>query len=297
MLTILLPLRNRAEFTGRFLGQVTRLPFKFLIADGSDEPQFTYTEYNYHYFGPDHTTQRWFKVYAALEMIETPYAMLADNDDLPTHNLQRCVDFLQAHPDFVCCSGRIQGFHAWPSPIIGPYSAVTHQYATYDTPTTYAQDTPSERVLAGFTNSWSYYGVYRTETLRQIWKEVCALGLTDLRVHEKFCAMRTLTLGKAHCDPSYTSYYRQHGTSQGAASYHYDEDQKWLDIRKVLAVMNTEGVVKYKLCVKWADWYYTRDRYLEGKWRKRLKRLFPNLAWFVQNRHRYLPHQRLPEAL
>ncbi len=276
-LTILCPIAGRREFDRRFEVHLSKLPFRILF-----------------HKDPERVPVRdWFlKIVALLERVETSYAMIADNDDFPTIDLKRCVSFLNRNPEYACCSGRIRGFWLWPDPIVGPHSAISRQYATYDTPADYSQDDRNARVLAGFANSWSYYGVYRIETLRRVWHEVLALGLTDLRVHEKFCAMRTLTMGKVRCDPSFTSLYRQYGTSQGAVSY---VPGNWGDdIGKVLVMMSGAGVDRPELARRWNAWYRSRDRYLEGKWRKRAKALFPNLAWYVQNRHRYLPHQELP---
>lgn len=277
-LTIALPLAGRPEFTQRFVDHASALPFRFLLDPGEGRLP----------------VQAWLaKINAVTALVETPYVMIADNDDLPTADLSACVHFLDGNPSYVCASGKIEGFHMWPDPVRGPHSAVTGLYTPYDAPADYFHDDINDRVLAGFANSWSYYGVYRTEALRQIRKEVIELGLTDLQVHEKFCAMRTLTLGKAICFPNITTLYRQHGTSQGAANYKRDEARRMADMEKVLGVMAAAGVDYHDLRFCWANWYYHRDRYLAGKWRKRAKRAFPALAWLVQNRHRYLPRKAL----
>ncbi len=252
MLTIVLVTAGRAEFTKRFLAR--QLPAK-LILDESPE-RLSVDEY-------------FTRIRDSVHRVNTPYAMLADNDDMPTADVNRCIETLELRPDYVCCSGRIQGFHMWPDPVTGPHSAVTGQYSPYDTPADYGQNTANERVLAGFANSWSYYAVYRTPVLAQIWDEVCELGLTNLQVHEKFCAMRTLTLGKARCFPSYTTLYRQHGTGQGA---------RWLprhtgEIRKVLDVMAKAGVATGDLTWRWCEWYRQRDRYFRSPIRKAMTKI------------------------
>ena len=274
-LTIVLPAYGRKRFTDRFAFNASKLPF-LLELDVRGERLLV---------------REYFEAIRNLvHGVNTPYAMLCDNDDLPTEALSRCVDFLDINPDYVCASGRIQGFYMWPDLVTGPHSAVVGQYSPYDTPANYNQDDISERVLAGFANSWSYYGVYRTEALLQIWRDVVSLDLTNLQVHEKFCAMRTLTLGKAICFGFDTTLYRQHGTSQGAV-WTLDPG---IDMLKVLTVMAAEGVDRDALQRAWAAWYETRDRQLHSPLRKTLKAAFPTLAWYVQNRHRYLPHRSLP---
>ncbi len=273
-LTIVLPTAGRAEFTKRFVDHASKLPF-LIELDEDDAPL---------------PVERYFaKVRDAVARVTTPYTILCDNDDLPTKELEYCCSFLRHHPDYVACSGRIQGFHMWPDPLMGPYSAVTAQYSPYDTPANYGQDSANERILAGFANSWSYYAVYRTEALQRIRREVCSLGLTNLQVHEKFCAMRALTMGKVHCDQDYTSLYRQYATGSAEALAPWPNE----DMMKVVAMMGGAGVERIALTQRWLAWYAKRDRYFRGSVRKTAKALFPSLAWYVQNRHRYLPHKEL----
>ncbi len=279
------------------------------IVLSSDRPGFT-ERFKYQVRGPVIYTANdmglvpfrdWaLNITTTLALVRAPYVMLADSDDLPA-NLDRCVDFLEANPDYVCASGRLQGFYLWPDLVNGPHSATTPQYAPFDTPTTYDQDSAAERVLAGFQNSWSYFAVYRTPALLDIWQGLCALNITDLQVHEKWCAMKALSLGKVHCDPTFTSYYRQHGTSIGAASNadwikNFTRGAIYADMHKVLSVMEAEGVDRESLYIAWMEWYRERAFHYYGpkaQLRKIAKAWLPGLAWYVQNRHRYLPHQQL----
>ncbi len=254
MLTIVLPAYGREAFTKRFVDHATKLPFLIEL----DECGWTLPREQY-----------FAAVRDAVHRVNTPYVMLCDNDDLPTADLQCCVEFLDYHPDYVCCSGRIQGFHMWPDPVTGPHSAVTGQYSPYDTPAGYSQETANERVLAGFANSWSYYAVYRTEALQTIRREVCELGLTNLQVHEKFCAMRTLTLGKARCTSFFTTLYRQHGTGSGAQ---WKPPDRW-EMGQVLTAMECEGIPPVPLRDLWLDWYATRDRYFRSPIRKAVTKI------------------------
>ena len=270
----MLPAYGRSRFTERCVDHLVKLPFRVQLDEGPRLLPFDY----------------WARISEAVERVSTPYAMLCDNDDFPTEDLGFCLGFLERNPDYVCCSGRIQGVWLWPDQLAGPWSAVTAQYSPYDTPADYGQVTVNERVLAGFANSWSYYAVYRTEVLRQIWRGVTAMNFTNLQVHEKFCAMRALTLGKAKCFSTYTTLYRQHGT--GSATPWNSEPG--IDFLKVLTVMEAEGVDKMELRKRWAQWYVKRERDFNNPVRKSLKAMFPKLAWYVQNRHRYLRHRSLP---
>ncbi len=94
------------------------------------------------------------------------------------------------------------------------------------------------------------------------------MGLTNLQVHEKFCAMRALTLGKTYCSRHYTTLYRQHGTSQGA---------QWrppnAETMKVMNVMARQGVDTGELTWRWCEWYRQRDRYFRSPIRKAITKI------------------------
>ena len=303
-LSIVLPLKDRAQFTERcikFAGQCGHL----IVADGSKDPQSApfHERPNIDYFhsGYDANFSRWWlKMVMAMDRVQTPYVMVADNDDLVVKSgVDRCVEWLDEHPDYVCASGRIRGFWMWPDPVWGPKWATNRRFAIYDNPADYSQKTANERVLAGFQNSWSFYAVYRTEALRQIRKEVQDFDFQDLMVHEKFCAMRALSLGKAICDRRFTSYLRQIGTSQTASTrtdwvHHFVHGNFSRERDKVLTCMEHAGVDTRALLDKWEEWYKAFFWRTLGPWpqlRKAAKKQLPWLAGKVQNRYKLLPRR------
>src|SRR6185312_1181135 len=74
-----------------------------------------------------------------------------------------------------------------------------------------------ERLAVGSRNWWTYYAVFRTEAQRTLWREIEQIDFSDLQLHELFCAMRTLTFGKARSDGTTIAYLRQYSTSQLSA--------------------------------------------------------------------------------
>lgn len=256
-LTIVLPIHGRWDFVARF--QALNLPFPSI-----DLP------------GPG-----WFaKIADGLECVATPYVMLADCDDFPQpRGLDSCIRFLDDNPDYVCASGRIRGVWIFPNQLTGPFKIKSRQYSPYDKPALYCADSVNDRVLEGFANSWSYYAVYRTEALRTIWQECVIHDFKDLMIHEKFCAMRCLTLGKAASFSHCTSLIRQYGTSQVAATRadwikNYSAKEHCL----VLDLMGELGVDRYALDVAWSQWYAERYKAFYGHpARKWLGRKFPFL--------------------
>lgn len=237
-LTIVLPLKGRALFTLRFLWHAdrARMPFRFLIADGEVRPpladilenareHFSNIDIEYVRYPDDISFGRFFaKMHDAVRRVRTPYVMMANNDDfLASAGIERAIEFLDSHPDYVCCSGGIAGFsvHAPLSAplgvLVGSLSKITRDYVYYDHSADFSSDFVTKRLLAGLRNEWSYYAVFRTPAQCVICEELVELELSDLLLHEKYCAMRTLTLGKAKCDPSVISYWRQYWTSQRSA--------------------------------------------------------------------------------
>lgn len=256
-LTIVLPIHGRPEFVERFLG--LKLPYRTHLLT---EPGFLD------------------KIARGIDKVTTPYVMLADCDDFPIPaGINDSIAFLNGHPDFVCASGRVEGVWLFPNKLTGPLRMRSRQYSIYDTVIPYAQASINERVLLGFRNSWSYYGVYRTQALQTIWKEVAQYNFTDLMVHEKFCAMRTLTLGKVYGDGRVTSLIRQYATSQVAVGRSdwrktYNDHER----RSVLAHMAKLGVDTAMLNYAWSEWYEEREQSFYGHpVRKWLGRTFPFL--------------------
>jgi glycosyltransferase domain-containing protein len=237
-LTIVMPLKGRYLFTLRFLwfANKVRLPYRFLIADGQvhqalarlledSRKLFPNLDIEYVRYPDDVDFRQYFtKMADALQRVTTPYAMIADNDDflLPI-GLERSLDFLDANADYVCCGGGIAGFSVYSrtdgelSGVLGSLNKVAFRYAPYDRSIDLNSSSMTERLLAGLRMSWSYYAAFRTPALQAIWREMLEMDLSDLQLHEKFCAMRTLTLGKARSDPATIAYMRQYWTTMRTA--------------------------------------------------------------------------------
>jgi len=233
-LTIVLPLKGRPLFTLRFLWHANRvrLPYRFLIADGEVHPAmaellensrgvFPNLDIEYVRYPNDVNFSRYYaKMYDAVRRVRTPYMMFVDNDDFLAHaGIERNIDFLESHPDYVCCGGGIAGFSVHAplrdplGVVVGPFSKIARNYVPHDRPADFNSASVTERLIAGLCNEWSYYAVFRSPAQVAICEEIVQLDLSDLQLHEKFCAMRTLTLGKTRSDPSVISYWRQYWTS------------------------------------------------------------------------------------
>jgi glycosyltransferase domain-containing protein len=234
-LTIVLPLKGRHLFTLRFLWHANkaRMPYRILIADGEVRPViarllenprdiFPALDIEYIRYPDDVDLSRFFaKMADAVGRVRTPYAMLADNDDfLGCPGIERSLDFLEAHPDYVAGAGRIAGFAAYSglnNPSRGLVGRLNRLYRYFDSEDI-ASPIVAERLREGALRLWIYYAVYRAEALATISREIAEIDFSDLLLHESFHIMRALTLGKVHADHTTVSYFRQYGTSSVAAS-------------------------------------------------------------------------------
>jgi glycosyltransferase domain-containing protein len=232
--TIVLPLRGRPLFTLRFLwhANLMRVPCRILIADGQvSEPlasllensraTFPHLDIEYIRYPDDASYGVFFaKMADVLQRVKTPYAMVVDNDDfLVFSGIEKSTAFLDSAPDYVCCGGGLGGLSVYSvldsanGGLTGAPNRYAYRYTPFDRSEDYGSNLAVERLRQGSRNWWSYYAVYRKEVLATITGDVVKIGFSDLQLHELFCAMRTLTLGKARSDPSTFSYIRQYGTS------------------------------------------------------------------------------------
>lgn len=234
-LTIILPLKGRYLFTLRFLWYANRarLPYRIVIADGQVRPalakilensreHFANLDVTYLRYPDDIDYHSYFlKMVDVLQRVKTPYAMLADNDDfIARAGTETSLNFLDVNNDYVCCGGGLAGFSVYsglrrPNGPIGRFNRYAYRYTPLDRSEDFSSPSAVERLRQGSRNWWSYYAIYKTEALQTIWREILDIDFSDLHLHELFCAMRTLTLGKICSDAKTIAYLRQYGTSLG----------------------------------------------------------------------------------
>ena len=228
-LTIVLPLKGRHLFTFRFLthANAMRLPYRILMADGwvndrvaarieGGRQEFPALDLDYVRYPDDVNFSRFYaKLSDAVSRVRTPYVMLADNDDfLARRGLDRALDFLDAHEDFVSARGHQVGFSVYvgigaaPGSIRGRFNqmAMDNEFDDVD------GETPLDRIRQGGLCHRLHYAVYRTEVLASIMREVAELNFSDLMLYEDFVAMRSVTFGKARINKETITYYSQAGT-------------------------------------------------------------------------------------
>ena len=228
-LTIVMPLKGRRLFTFRFLWHANKLrvPYRFLIADGKvneaaaqqlerSRETFPNLDIEYVRYPGDTCYRRYFaKMSDTMQRVRTPYVMQADNDDfLGFNGIERALDFLDAHPDYVCARGHqvmfsvYSGIGGSPGNISGK---VNRLYWDNDS-TNISASSATERLRQSGLCHRLYYAIYRSAALAGIWQDIVEIDFSDLMLHEDFFALRVLTLGKARINTDTVSYYSQAGT-------------------------------------------------------------------------------------
>lgn len=228
-LTIVMPMKGRRLFTFRFLSYANylRLPYRFIIADGLvDEFAATYLENSKHAFPnidveyiryPLDTDYRRFflKMSDAMSRVRTRYVMQADNDDfLGFDGIERALDFLDDHSDYICARGHQVTFTVY-SRVGGSPGAISGRLNTmqwHNDSAEAAAATAAERLLETGLCHRFYYAVFRQDVLARIWREMAEIGFSDLMLHEDFFGFRVPTLGKARFNEGTVSYYSQSGS-------------------------------------------------------------------------------------
>ena len=106
-LTIIVPLKERPDFTKRFISFYLKNNFKYslILADGGknsiyeedlDKIKRSKLEFRYCKFVYDKNHKIFIKkILSALSLVNTKYVMLIDNDDLPiSQSIDKCINSL-----------------------------------------------------------------------------------------------------------------------------------------------------------------------------------------------------------
>lgn len=232
-LTVVLTLRGRHLHTLRWLWHANRtgFPFHVIVADGevhpaierlaSDPTTFPNLSFEYHRHNDQSYSDFYGKCVDTIRKVTTRYVMMSDNDDFAiVAGIQKSIDYLNTEPDFVCAGGQLPDFsinprQALPGKVVGRMTGP--RFANKCECRDISFPTAAERVMHEIRHYQSiYYHVYRTPALRMIFEEIKKHDFSDLTVHEYYCALRTVTLGKVRIDPAVICYLRQTGTSSNA---------------------------------------------------------------------------------
>ncbi len=222
LLTVILVIRDRPYYTFRWMDYAnkTHFPFKVLIADGGkdlevetrlkDRSSFPNLNYDYLRHPYDASIKDYLcKMSDALHQVQTPYVILADDDDFwNVDGIRASIRFLEEHADYATCRGR---------------NFVFTQDLKHKNKTTYSprsivdttQELASERVMALYSHSiWTFYDVHRSLQYQAIFKKVAELEFHFMPMIEIMVGLMDAANGKVkRLECSYLMREEGHGQS------------------------------------------------------------------------------------
>jgi glycosyltransferase domain-containing protein len=227
-LTIILAVKDRLAFAHRWMRFMDQeqCPYRIIIADGSLDADsgrllsrlsdFPSLAYEYIRFPADENYAVYYKkIGDALRLVDTPYALMADDDDFYSiEGIKTAIKFLDGNPDFVCARGSYVGFSV-KTPIHERGTGVDTVYGEMDfrgviyPPVTIASDSAVGRLNA-YCLRWTphWYNIHRTNILRACWDEVAALNIKNIFLMEHTLGSMMASNGKIFAG-KYPYYYRQ----------------------------------------------------------------------------------------
>jgi len=231
--TLLLTLYSKSpylsSFIDNFLSQLHNAKFMLLVADGSHPSEASNNNaictspaspfIRYHYFGVDSDYNHYVqKIFSSLQLIETPYVLIADQDDL--FNLSALAyheHFLDNNPAYIASRGlTLSLVNNKPFPFF-PYShPVVLQYFRS------SPCFPPPHSLSSFNRLFSadgwnnMYSVFRVSALLDVFSRMKTCNIQDINAWEYFFHLFLFDLGKimylsASVDHSF--YLRREGSS------------------------------------------------------------------------------------
>ena len=243
-LTIVLTLKDRAAFTERWLAYAaTALPYRILVADGGcDETvasmvaesksrglDVEYVRYPYDRSYADYYA----KLADALARVTTPFAVMADNDDLLIPGgLERAIDVLSSHAGYVACGGQCAVFWLSSEDASSPSGALFGdrvEWKCSSVLSTDAADSAAERLRERCRGANDvFYAVHRTELLKRHFDAVRDCNAHDLFLMEQLVMFLTAIAGKT-CQLDTLYIARQQDSPGSSGGAHQQRFGDWFD--------------------------------------------------------------------
>jgi len=242
LLTIILILKDRPEYTRKVMSYLNGIPcpFKILIADGGKDKgiQTTLESYNnypnisYEYIRYPHDetlTEFHNKLEDVTKRVKTPYTMMADNDDqIVMEGIYKSIEFLENNPDYCCSRGTVISyakgdFSGRAAHVHGPIGGI-NLYSDY--PEDVTGSTAQERLL----NMCSHYhanwhNVIRTNHLLATFKLLKIANSSDFRFSAQFPTFFNALWGNEHRGDY---KFLMHGAGSPRTAPPFPPQNKWI---------------------------------------------------------------------
>jgi glycosyltransferase domain-containing protein len=248
-LTIILLLKGRDAFTMRWFeyAKKFKIPYKIIVADGGLDTDLEkelrnkkfYPEVDYEYvrYPYDENYKIFYaKVLDALTRVETPYVILASNDDFLFFDaLEDSVSFLKENSDYVSSRGEIWDF-AVSSPSAGLggidcsaiYGNLNGVSKLYYHPTV-AGESATERVIDFSLKSHSgWHDVVRTESLKEAYSALIESNINHISLSDSLVSFFLASQGKLRRGSELYMLHQCHSEMSALSDLH-NSPFEWID--------------------------------------------------------------------
>jgi len=245
-LTIILVLKGRDDFTFRWFEYAKKInfPYKIIVADGGDNSDlenklsekeyYMYVNYKYIKYPFDKTYKIYYsKILKSLLKVETPYVLLASNDDFYFLDaIVKSLDFLKKNSDYVSARGEIWDFSVFPnsffkdkSPIYGNIFGISK---LYHHPTVMGNNA-MERVIDFTKKSNSmWHDIVKTEHLKEAYEDLVKSNIYDFALYETTINYSLATKGKIKREKGLFMLHQCH-SNMAALKDLYSSPLEWIN--------------------------------------------------------------------
>ena len=247
-LTIILVLKGRDAFTIRWFEHAKKfnLPYNVIVADGGSDTGLEnelcmkgfheHVSYEYVRYPYDENYKIYYKkVLSALMKVETPYVLLASNDDFYFFDaLNESVSFLNDNTNYVSSRGEIWDFSVLPTLKFGIpleesaiYGNLSNVSKLYEHPTVLG-NCALERVVDFSSKSNSiWHDVIRTINLKETYIELIKSDINDFHLGDILISYILASQGKIHRGQELYMFHQCH-SDMLALSVYFESPLDWI---------------------------------------------------------------------
>lgn len=230
--TILLILKDRVEFTKRWLAYMSfiKFPFKIYIADGSVDnstkdyiggnSSFKDLDIEYVRYPYDKTYPIYYKKVAdALARIKTKYVSLIDNDDFCiVEGIIKSIVFLEKNPDYSSCRGEMSAIAVCDKENKYLYGKIGEMACRGYYNISLDDEKSSDRITKHLEKYGpTFHDLHRTEHLRMCFEKLKDIAPENIYLADCLTSCMTVASGKIKRFPCL--FYIKQGNSPGTCNY------------------------------------------------------------------------------
>ena len=232
--TLILLIKNRRDFTKRWLEYMSLIKFKhkIVIGNGNKKNDFyikknlnkkSYSNLNieYHLYNSQTYKDYYFMMYDIVKKQKNAkYIKFCDNDDFIFPNeLDNLINNFKKNKNYISVGDRVmwvrlvgsklysQKIYFWPGPMYRFLENFTIRHI--------------KNIFINFQES--FYNIYKKKYLLQTLKEIHEINFSDLEIRDFYMKLRIMSFGKTKFYNT-ISYLRQHNVSETSSNFSYIEN-------------------------------------------------------------------------